>query len=538
MLERRIKSAGAGFLFASALAVIWPMLALAASLPLAHVAPQSGPADVLEAMARARFGPLSPAEVILVRGATQRALVSAGPSKRSDDPGNDPRHADRWGPERTIRAPLLMWLCTDSRCAPYLHPSGPGIMGAKIAGRVDFSYQTLARPLSLFQCAIAGGIDLSYAHFNSLDLRQSITGPVSADISNSTGDIDLQFGQYGPVSLYRATIGGSVDFTGSSFVVGGGVAISAIEAKIAGDAIFHDGFRTDGTVDFRLADIDQALSFSQASFVGSYPNGLDAERARITGPLYWYDIRHTALTQLDLRDARAAALRDNRASWPAPGMLQIDGFDYHRFSAGSPIGAPERLQWLALQPSGFRPQPYVELAAALRREGRIRGAIDVMIAQRVAQRQMGGLGALERVWNLILELTIGYGYLPLRALWWIGGFVTLGAMVFGLGYRWRLITPTEENACQLFLKDGELPPHYPPFNSIVYALDNFLPVVDLHQGLYWRPNTLCARSDPKTTPCRLAFAQLMRCYLWCHILGGWILTPLLAAGLSGLIHVE
>ncbi|HLH77197.1 MAG TPA: hypothetical protein VKV28_10360 [Candidatus Binataceae bacterium] len=488
-------------------------------------------------MARARFGPLSPAELILVRGATERAVVSAGPSKRSDDPGNDPRRADQWGPARTIRAPLLTWLCTDSRCAAYLHPSGPGIMGAKIAGRVDFSYQTVARPLSLFQCALPDGIDLSYAHFNSLDLRQSVVGPLSADISTSTGDIDMQFGYYGPVSLYRATVGGSVDFTGSSFMVGGGVAISAIEAKIAGDAIFHDGFRTDGMVDFRLADIGQALSLSDARFVGSYSNGLDAQRAQIAGPLYWYDIGHTSLTQLDLRDARAASLRDNRASWPAPGMLFIDGFDYHRFSAGSPMEAPERLHWLALQPRGYRPQPYVQLAAALGRQGRIRGEIDVMIAQRVAQRQMGGLGALEWVWNLVLEMTIGYGYLPLRALWWIGGFVVLGAMVFGLGYHWRLITPTEENACQLFLDRGELPLHYPPFNSVVYALDNFLPVVDLHQGLYWRPNPINARRDPKAAPSRLLFGQLLRCYLWCHILGGWILTPLLAAGLSGLIHV-
>lgn len=523
----------AGTLLALLSAAAW-----AAPLRLAPAAPQPGPADVLEAMARARFGPLSGAELILVRGAAQRALVSAGPSRRPDDPGNDPRHADRWGPERTIRAPLLTWLCTDARCAPYIHPSGPGIMGAKIAGRVDFSYQTVARPLSLFQCAIPAGIDLSYGHFNSIDLRQSITGPLNADISTSTGDIDLQFGDYGRVSLYRATVGGSVDFTGSSFVVGGGVAISAIEATIAGDAIFHDGFRTDSMVDFRLAHIQHALSFSEASFEGPYPNGLDAQRAQIAGPLYWYDIRHTPLTQLDLRDARAAALRDNRASWPAPGMLHIDGFDYRRFGAGSPVEAPERLRWLALQPRGYRPQPYVQLAQALRREGRVRGEIDVMIAQRVAQRRMGGLGALERAWNFILEMTIGYGYLPLRALWWIGGFVSLGALAFGLGYRWRLMTPTEENACQLFLDRGELPPHYPPFNCLVYALDNFLPVVDLHQGLYWRPNPHGARRDPKTAPSRLVFGQFLRCYLWCHILGGWILTPLLAAGLSGLIHVE
>jgi hypothetical protein len=30
--------------------------------------------------------------------------------------------------------------------------------------------------------------------------------------------------------------------------------------------------------------------------------------------------------------------------------------------------------------------------------------------------------------------------------------------------------------------------HYPPFNAMIYSLENFLPLVDLHQGTYWRPN--------------------------------------------------
>ena len=32
--------------------------------------------------------------------------------------------------------------------------------------------------------------------------------------------------------------------------------------------------------------------------------------------------------------------------------------------------------------------------------------------------------------------------------------------------------------------------------------------------------------------------RLLRWYLWFHILAGWVLTPLMFAGLSGLIRVE
>src|SRR6267143_3251 len=80
------------------------------------------------------------------------------------------------------------------------------------------------------------------------------------------------------------------------------------------------------------------------------------------------------------------------------------------------------------------------------------------------------------------------GYRPLRALWWILAFVIVGTVFFRWGYDARLIAPTEEGAYEQFVKTGKPPPHYPLFSSFVYALENFLPVVDLHQGTYWRPN--------------------------------------------------
>jgi hypothetical protein len=184
---------------------------------------------------------------------------------------------------------------------------------------------------------------------------------------------------------------------------------------------------------------------------------------------------------------------------------------------------------LGRQAPGYRPQPYEELARVLTADGDTGGATEVMIAQRRAQREFGDLGRLERMWNLLLQITIGYGYRPLRALWWILGFVLLGTALFGAGYRMRIITPTEAAAYGKFAETGSAPGHYPPFNALIYSLENFLPVVDLHQGEYWRPNS--NQRDSGIIP-----ASLLRWYLWLHILAGWILTPLLFAGLSGLIR--
>jgi hypothetical protein len=134
-------------------------------------------------------------------------------------------------------------------------------------------------------------------------------------------------------------------------------------------------------------------------------------------------------------------------------------------------------------------------------------------------------------------------------LWCILLFVAIGAILFSWGYRSRLITPTEATAYETFVRTGEPPLHYPSFNAFVYSLENFMPVVDLHQGIYWRPNPLHARQAGKVTlpggsaagdlamtEGREAAAKILRWYLWIHILAGWTITPLLFAGLAGLLR--
>jgi hypothetical protein len=116
-----------------------------------------------------------------------------------------------------------------------------------------------------------------------------------------------------------------------------------------------------------------------------------------------------------------------------------------------------------------------------------------------------------------------------------------GTALFGWGYRPRLITPTEESAYESFCATGIPPSHYPPFSSFVYSLENFLPVVDLHQETYWRPNPRHRPTGDKPATAAESFretlpAHLLRWYLWLHILAGWTITPLSFAGLAGLLR--
>ncbi len=527
-----------------ALAGIVVALVLPPVLPARGAVPDSPEqqAEVLANLARARFGTLSAAERTLVLSAPFRELAWVGPDSDPDNPANDATHGENWGPERSVRAAILRWLYTDSDVNRFLDPSGLGVAGARIEGKLDLSYVKADKPLTIVRCYIPDGIDVTFSHLQSFEVRGSSTGPIAADRSELAGDLAVRFGTYGSLSLFRARIGGNLDCTGSTLLSGGQRSVNAVGSTIAGDMIFHDGFTTDGIVDLRLARVGQSLSFHRAIFSGPDDTGLNAERASIGGTLYWVDIRHTPNTQLDLENTKADALWDDEASWPAPGKLMIDGFIYTEF-AGGPAEADPRLEWLERQPPGYRPQPYRQLAKVLRDGGRETGATDVLIAKEEVVRHDAGLGRMERAWNLMLDVTIGYGYRPLRALWWIAGFVIVGTVLFGLAYRARIVTPTDEAAYRVFVESGVAPPHYPPFHAFVYALENFLPVVELYQGEYWRPNPLHGTKGRSRILARefdfgLVPGRLLRWYLWFHILAGWTLTPLLFAGLSGLVRPD
>ncbi len=507
------------------------MLVLLLALP-ASAAP-AGAAQLLE-LARARFGDLTAAEVTLARDASSRALAWVGPNANPDDPANDAAHGADWGPERTIRPELLRWITSDPEAGRLVDPSGIGVAGARIDGPLDLSYGRVDKPITIVRSYVPDGVDLRSAHVQDFVIRSSVTGAIVTDLAEIAGDLAVRYGTHGTLSLFRAKIAGGLDCTGSTFASARGTAVNAVESTIGGDAVFHDGFAADGMVDVRLAHIGQSLSFHDVRFTGDDETGLNAERAVVGGALYWVEIAHTPHTQLDLENAHADALWDDMPSWPAPGKLAIDGFTYTQFSGG-PVDAGSRLMWLRLQPQDDRPQPYRQLATVLRESGRDIDATDVLIAKEEARRRDPTLGVGPRAWNLMLGLTIGYGYRPLRALWWIGGFVLLGSILFTLGHRARIVTPIEETAYYVFLDSGAAPPHYPSFHPFMYALENFLPVVDLHQGEYWRPNPLhrVGGGTLGTLPDRL-----LLWYLWFHILAGWALTPLLFAGLSGLVRPD
>ena len=67
----------------------------------------------LLSLAENQFYPLREAEEKLLRAAPAGETAWCGPTQQGFDSANDPRKADTWGPQRSIRAELLRWLCVE-----------------------------------------------------------------------------------------------------------------------------------------------------------------------------------------------------------------------------------------------------------------------------------------------------------------------------------------------------------------------------------------------------------------------------------------
>jgi hypothetical protein len=249
---------------------------------------------------------------------------------------------------------------------------------------------------------------------------------------------------------------------------------------------------------------------------------------------------------LDLNSAKIGTLHDKEDSWPAPKHLVLHGLEYKEISHESPRDSKMRINWLKLQ-DGFWPQPYEQLAKVLRESGDGAGARDVLVAKNrdKAKRSKTKLTFTERCWYRFLGRPIDYGHKPWLGIRWALGFILAGWVFFGVGYWSGLITPPGKTA---YTTTEKLPvpdpgdasrgisTAYPVFNSLVYSIDVFVPVVDLRQARYWLPNANRGDKLTRIGPWPLHAGGVLLFWLWFETVCGWVLTTLFLVGLTGLVR--
>jgi len=253
-------------------------------------------ASKLLELARERFGTLengerklSGSEVTLfeavVKGQPARYPAAAG---EDDDPAN----AGKWGKPRILKADRIEWLCTDPEASKLVTHRGIWIEGARIDGAIDLEFAMIPFPISFTHAAVPGGITLTYAKINSVDLSGTHTGSINAGGVKVEGDVFLRqgFKAEGEVCLLWATIGGSLACDAGQFVnkAESGKAINADGIKVEGSVFLRRGFKAEGEVHLVGATIGGNIECDGGQFVNKVGGGsaISADRINVEGSVF------------------------------------------------------------------------------------------------------------------------------------------------------------------------------------------------------------------------------------------------------------
>jgi hypothetical protein len=107
--------------------------------------------------------------------------------------------------------------------------------------------------------------------------------------------------------------------------------------------------------------------------------------------------------------------------------------------------------------------------------------------------------------------------------------------LFEIGARNGLMTPAKaEGLVTVAGKDTRVAEFYPRLHSFMYSLDTFTPLISLDQAEFWLPNANVGR-DISFGLFHVTTGELLRWYMWFHIMAGWVLSTLLFVGLTGSI---
>jgi len=284
----------------------------------------------------------------------------------------------------------------------------------------------------------------------------------------------------GSVYLNRAELGKPAPASEAAGPLAGAAVLRLVRARIDGDLGCWDSFVAHRPIDLGRTSVGGEFRLLTTGLKGR-STAADLRNGRfgtfaISG--------EPPAGFLDLTKARADFFQDGPAvRWPH-GYIILDDFEYGAIQMAS-VTVKEREQWLlhAMLASarkssgahgGYLPQPYDQLAEAYRRAGDDHAARLIELAK---YRQRNSVttwrhGWYSKLWNILQDFVIGYGYAPRRALMWLLGLFVLGVLLF------RYV------AQPYSVVSGHH--HFTLNNSVAYTLDLLLPTSALQERQVWQ----------------------------------------------------
>ncbi|WP_051970559.1 hypothetical protein [Kitasatospora azatica] len=257
-------------------------------------------------------------------------------------------------------------------------------------------------------------------------------------------------------------------------------------------------FRAFGGVRLDDARFESACLINNAEFHLEEKQELSLRR--IQTPELRFTCRTPPTGTVALSRARIGNLVDIPEAWPRNHKVRLTGFAYE--SLRPPEGAyytiQDRISWLDSALDKFHPEPYEQLAAALRRDGSDDDARHVLYAKQ--QRRARTLPLPGRFWSRLQDITVGYGYRPGRAALWLLAAWAVGTFWF-TGHPPAPVKPDE----------------HPHWNAALYAASLVLPIVNLGQD-GWAP---------------AGFGQWLSAGM---VLTGWVLASTVVTGATRVLQ--
>ncbi|MGH3897749.1 MAG: hypothetical protein ACRDTA_05730 [Pseudonocardiaceae bacterium] len=278
----------------------------------------------------------------------------------------------------------------------------------------------------------------------------------------------------GSIRLHHADIGSTLDCTAARLGAprcrpDGSIkpSLDARAATIGKDIYASRGFTATGGVRLSLAEVSKSASFDGAR-LGGPGAGVWALGARgLTCQELRLRFAEPPRGDVNLAGVMAGSVFDNGHLWAADGEVDVEDFRYQSLTASPEVDVTTRLRWLRTVLRRYDPDPYDHLATSYRDSGHDDRADTVLLAKQRHRHTVHGRAG--RVWGWLQEWTVGYGYRPWRAAWWLMVCWLLGSLWFTYH--------------QLPGLDSGQDPSWQP---VIYGMDLLVPVVNLGQDGLWR----------------------------------------------------
>lgn len=415
----------------------------------------------------------------------------------------------------------------------------------------------------------------------------------------------------GLVRLPAARLGNELRLRGTHIRVSGGPALFANGLRVQRDIVLDEGFSATGAITFDHAHVDgmvdltgsrissAKLARDDAPISRNYDALLDerydeAAFSLVDGRADRLVMPATAASRMrgvvDLSRANVGSFEDQAGGWPPPvrarkgdvrgrtrdgrdiDHLVLDGFIYEHMenpsglvgaakasSSGRESAARMRTRWLEGQSEQdlirrFKPQAWMQVAKKLRSQGYQDDARELAIARRRRQRKGGSSSWPAKLQGWVLDVFALYGFNPWRTVTWMGAFVILFAGVWGLAAAGCSRSDCkDETVFVMALKgnygqnDRRSAENYPPFSSLAYSFDVFVPFVNFGFEEHWRPRITYGDAVDVAVPglpgtsielptVRFTTGTLLYGVFVLETVLGLLLTSLAVTGFTGLLN--